>query len=325
MKYIKYILIILSIATLNITQEISAQNITAEDIREQGKFDNWIVREIEESGVIGGETRYIYNFNTGDTLKGNEPYIAPPGNVFITSNVMANVVGIYKASNQVFPEKRGDGYCARMEVIEEAVKVVGLINVRVIAQGSVITGKLQEPIRDTKSPYSKLDCGIPFTERPLGIKYDYKADVGHEKIKATTQSAKKDGGDPDYANIILLLQKRWEDEDGKIYAKRVGTAHKRIKEDVDEWVNGEILEVKYGDITQTEGYEEYMGLRSKGTEIENFAQNSKGKTVAINEIGWAEPNETPTHLILWFSASDGNAFYGGVGNKLWLDNVELVY
>lgn len=321
----KHISIYITTLILLVSPHLQGQTITREDIAEQGKFENWIVREIKESGVIGGKTKYVYNFNTGDTIKGNIPYQAPEGNVFIPTNVMANVIGIYKTSNQVFPEKRGDGYCVRMEVLEEEVKVIGMINIRVVAQGSVITGELYEPIKDTKSPYSKLDYGIPFTERPFGIKYDYKAEVGHERIRATALSARKALGEPDFADIVVFLQKRWEDEDGRIYAKRVGTAYKRIKENVPEWVNGEILEIKYGDITQSEGYEDYMGLRGEGAEIENFARNSKGKSVTINEVGWAEPDETPTHLILWFSASDGKAFYGGVGNKLWLDNVEIVY
>ena len=52
--------------------------------------------------------------------------------------------------------------------------------------------------------------------------------------------------------------------------------------------------------------------------------NSKGKDRIIQEEGWAEPGTEPTHLILHFITSCGEAFYGGLGNTLWLDNVRLI-
>lgn len=275
-------------------------------------FDNWKTLEVEESPIIGGKTKYVYRLDGDDST-------------FTTTNVTADVIGIIKTSNQVFPEQRGDGYCARMEVIEEEVKVLGMINLRVIAQGSVITGKLYEPIKDTKSPYSKMNYGVPFTEKPYGIKYDFKAEVGHEKIRSTGFSSRKELGIPDYADIVVLLQKRWEDADGNIYAKRVGTAYKRIKESVQEWINGEILPIHYGDISGNDDYQEYMGLRRKGSDLANYALNSQGKSVTIEEIGWADESEEPTHIIISFSASEGKAFHGGIGNKLWIDNVEIVH
>ncbi|MBR5610970.1 MAG: PCMD domain-containing protein [Bacteroidales bacterium] len=325
MKYIKTLIAVTQLLLSATIFDAAAQNTTAEEINRQGKFDNWIVREIKESGLIGGNTKYLYNFNTGDTIRGNIPYDAPDGNVFIPTNVMADVLGIIKGSNQVFPEERGDGFCARLEVMEEAVRVIGIINVKVIAQGTIVTGELYEPIKDTKSPYSKLDYGIPFTDKPKGIKYDYKADVGHERIRASSSSPRKALGEPDFAHLIVFLQKRWEDEDGNIYAKRVGTAYKKIKEDAPEWINGDFLEIHYGDVSGEPFFDPYIELRGEGSDLENFAKNSKGKSTAIREIGWADADETPTHLVFWFSASDGKAFHGGVGNKLWLDNVEIVY
>ena len=325
MNFSKHHLTGITILTLCCTLSLYGQGLSAEEIKRQGMFENWVVREIKESGLIGGQTKYIYNLNSTDTIRGNIPYQAPEGTLLITSNIMANIMGIVKSSNQVFPERRGDGYCARLEVLEEQVKVIGMINIRAVAQGSIISGELYEPIQDTKSPYSKLNCGVPFTDRPLGVKYDYKADVGHEKVRSTSHSSRKAPGEPDCADIFVFLQKRWEDEDGNILAKRVGTAYKRISEDVPEWINGEFLPIKYGDITADPEYRDYMGLRGKGAEIENYTLNSKGKSVTINEVGWADEDEVPTHIILWFSSSEGKAFYGGVGNKLWIDNVEIVY
>ena len=44
----------------------------------------------------------------------------------------------------------------------------------------------------------------------------------------------------------------------------------------------------------------------------------------IKEDGWADPDTEPTHMIILFLTSCGEAFYGGVGNTLWIDNVEVV-
>ena len=87
-------------------------------INEYGKFDSWSVREIEESGIIGGATKYLYEFygNPSDTLRtGKTPFSAPDGYLWRTNNVLAVVAGIVKTNNTVYPEKRDDGYCARIE------------------------------------------------------------------------------------------------------------------------------------------------------------------------------------------------------------------
>ena len=54
------------------------------------------------------------------------------------------------------------------------------------------------------------------------------------------------------------------------------------------------------------------------------AKNSKGKVVIIQEDGWAPAGTEPTHMVLHFITSCGKAFYGGVGNTLWLDNVKVI-
>ena len=48
------------------------------------------------------------------------------GSPWATSNVMARVACITKTNTSVFPEKRGDGYCARMDTRMESVKVLGI-------------------------------------------------------------------------------------------------------------------------------------------------------------------------------------------------------
>ena len=130
-------------------------------------------------------------------------------------------------------------------------------------------------------------------------------------------------GYPDYAEITFILQRRWEDADGNIHAERVATAIRRISEDIPEWIDGYELELDYGDITGKPYYEEYMGLKTD-PETAYHAINSKGKNVIIQEDGWAEPGTEPTHMMLHVISSCGKAFYGGVGNTVWIDNVKIV-
>ena len=103
------------------TAETTKASDAAANIEKWGKFDNWRVREIKESAIIGGNTKYVYEIAKGDTIKGVKPYMNPYGCVWSNSNVLAIVSGIVKCSNTVFPEKRGDGYCVRLETRIERV------------------------------------------------------------------------------------------------------------------------------------------------------------------------------------------------------------
>ena len=303
-----------------------AQDSIVRMINDGGKFDSWCVREIEESALIGGQTKYLYEFfgSPADTLKtGKQPFSAPDGYLWRTNNVLAVVAGIVKTNNTVYPEKRGDGYCARIETHIENVKALGVVNMDVTCQGALLVGSLPEPIRDTKSPMSKVFYGLPFNGRPRALQLDYKADVGNETIRGTGFSKLKPMGYPDYAQIIVILQKRWEDADGKVHALRVGTGIERITRDVPEWVNGHKVIVHYGDITAEPYFKEYMGLNND-PETAFHALNSRGENVVVSEDGWADADAEPNHMIIHFISSCGKAFYGGVGNTLWVDNVSIL-
>ena len=308
-----------------ICADLNAQDDIVRKINEYGRFDNWSVREVKESGLIGGSTKYLYEFyGNQDTLVTNkQPYVAPEGYLWRTNNVLAIVAGVVKTNNTVFPEKRGDGYCARIETHIEEVKALGVVNMDVVCQGAIMVGALPEPIKDTKSPMAKVLYGIPFKGSPKAVRFDYKADVGHEVYRGTGFSKLKPLDYPDSAEVTFVLQKRWEDEEGRIHALRVGTAIQRIYADVPEWVNGHEVEVHYGDITDEPFYEDYMGLKTD-PETAYHALNSKGKNVVVEEEGWADLGTEPNYMMLHFIASCGKAFYGGVGNTLWLDNVEIV-
>ena len=318
--------LLLSAVALCLWTVASAQVSIVQKINQFGKFDNWCQREIRESYLIGGATKYLYEFygDPTDTLRtGKTPYSSPKDYLWRTNNVLAVVAGIVKTNTTVFPEKRGEGYCARIEAHVEQVKALGIVNMDVVCQGALLVGVLPEPITDTNSPMAKVFYGIPFTGSPRAVRLDYKADVGHEVYRGTGFSKLKPMGYPDDAEITVMLQKRWEDEYGNIHALRVGTGIERISKDVPEWVNGYEVEIHYGDITKEPYYKDYMGLKVD-PEIAYHALNSKGENVIVQEDGWAPVGTEPNFMMIHFIASCGKAFYGGVGNTLWVDNVEIV-
>ena len=288
-----------------------------------GDMDNWIVREIHESGIIGGNTKWLYELGPSDTIVGNTAFRNMGGSPWATSNVMAKVAGVVKTNTSVFPEKRGDGMCARMETRYESVKVFGLVDIEVIAAGSVFLGTVHEPIKGTKNPQAMLQSGVPFSKKPKALRFDYKVKAATEKnrVRSTGFSRKSTVAGQDSLAVILLLQKRWEDEEGNVYSKRVGTMVQRYTESTPDWVNDATYPILYGNITSKPEYKPYMRIQVE----ERYTLNSKGKSVPIQEVGWAEPGEAPTHMVLQFTSSHGGAYIGSPGNTFWIDNVELIY
>ena len=288
-----------------------------------GDMDNWIVREIHESGIIGGNTKWLYELGPSDTIVGNTAFRNMGGSPWATSNVMAKVAGVVKTNTSVFPEKRGDGMCALMETRYESVKVFGLVDIEVIAAGSVFLGTVHEPIKGTKNPQAMLQSGVPFSKKPKALRFDYKVKAAPEKnrVRSTGFSRKSTVAGQDSLAVILLLQKRWEDAEGNVYSKRVGTMVQRYTESTPDWVNDATYPILYGNITSKPEYKPYMRIQVE----ERYTLNSKGKSVPIQEVGWAEPGEAPTHMVLQFTSSHGGAYIGSPGNTFWIDNVELIY
>ena len=288
-----------------------------------GDFNSWVTRHVKESGIIGGDTKTLYEVGPTQSISGNEPYTNKGGSPWGTSNVMAKVSGITKTNVSVFREKRDAGYCAKLVTHIEKVKVLGLININVLAAGSLYLGDMKEPITGTKEGPQALNWGIPFTGRPKALRYDYKVAVASspDRIRLTGFSGKSTIKGKDLAVTVLLLQKRHEDAKGNITAKRVGTLVITYDKSTQRWKNGATYEIWYGDIRSRKDYNaELMGLRST-----DYARNSHGKSVPVKETGFATAGEKPTHLVLQFSSSHGGAYIGSPGNTFWVDNVGLVY
>lgn len=291
-----------------------------------GDFENWITRHIPESKLLGGKTKTVYEIGPTQTIEGAVAYSNKGGSPWATSNVYARVMGINKASNAVVPDTHdGKGRCCRMSTILEPCKVLGMMNMEVLVSGSIFLGRMFEPITSTKSPYSKMEMGIPFTKRPKSLQYDYRVVVpaNAQKIHSSGFGKKKNLNGKDYAEVFLFLQRRWEDADGNLYANRVGTIRERFGASTTGWVNGHVADIIYGDATKSPKYKSYMGLIPEDRSY--YARNSKGKMVPVKEVGWDAPDATPTHLILMASSGSGVAYEGVVGMNLWVDNFYLRY
>lgn len=288
-------------------------------------FDTWVNRTIKESAIIGGHTKTLYEIGPDMTWDGKKPYVNVGGSLWATSNIKAKVAGVVKTNTSVYREARDGGYCAKLVTHVEGVKVLGLVNIHVLAAGSVYLGAMVEPITSSSNPMRWLNYGIPFTEKPTAVQFDYKVQLSgkSDRIRQTGFSPIKQVAGADMPNVICLLQKRWEDEDGNIYARRIGTAIQRFSKNTD-WVNGHTLEIHYGNITGESFYKSYMNLFNGGDD-QKYAKNSKGKMVPVQEVEWGTADDTPTHLCLQFASSHGGAYIGSEGTTLWVDNVKLIY
>ena len=96
-----------------------------------------------------------------------------------------------------------------------------------------------------------LNSGIPFTKKPVAIQFDYKVKMSdrEKRLRATGFSKITDVEGKDFPEVNLFLQQRWEDKDGNIYAKRVGTMVVRYYTTMDNWRNNATYSIMYGDIT----------------------------------------------------------------------------
>ena len=290
------------VAGLTITFLFIALGLNAQERVEPvpfGDFEHWKANDIKESVLIGGKTKTLYKI----------------GGSWNSSNAHARAFGVDKVSVSVTPEKRGDGYCCRMESTLESVKAVG-IDFKALATGSIYTGKLLDVVglKQSSDPNSAIDMGVPFTGRPSALILDYKALIQDAAVVyAPAKTKVKEVAGRDKGHITLILQHRWE-ENGHVYAYRVGTAVQYINQTTD-WKNDFRLPIVYGDAGKAS--KELSNNRHK-------THNSEGKMVCIEEVDFREDVQ-PTHLIIQISAGSMPPFTGCPGNTIWVDNIKLVY
>ena len=278
-----------------------------------GDMDQWVVRYITESKILGGQTKTLYTLGATDTIRENGAYIAANDNPWGCSDTYAKCFGVETAmSASVVPEPRGYGYCCRLRNV---LTKLNIGDMHAMVSGTIYTGHAIEPLglQAKNKPYTAIDFGTPFTGHPIALMLDYKAQISEvdrpEKIAGH-----------DCAVIYIYLQHRWEDkETGRVYARRVGTVYERICETIPEWRNNHQLPIRWGDISDDPDFQEYEGLN----QVDMMTRNSKGKMVRIEELGWSK--DEPTHIIMYMSSSNAGVFRACEGNTLWVDNLRWVY
>ena len=281
------------ITMLFLAATVSAQ----ERVEILSDFEQWKERQITESALIGGKTKTLYKMGRG----------------WDCSNAHAKAMGVDKVSVSVRPEKRGEGTCCRMESTLETVSAIG-INFKAFATGSIYTGKMIDVVgmKQSSDPNSAIDMGIPFSGRPSALILDYKALIQNQQaVYAPAKTHVKNVDGRDAGQITLILQHRWE-ENGHVYAYRVGTIQKKITQSTADWQNDFRLSVTYGKSS--------VAL----TNNRHKTRNSQGKMVCIEEVDY-RGDVAPTHIIIQISAGSMAPFTGCPGNIVWCDNVRLAY
>lgn len=310
---------LLSLAVMALVTATGAQALRLEKIN-YADFSQWVSRDIEESKVLGGDTKRVYAIGPTKHIKGNVAYRPEGGTPWATSNVYAKVSGIVKASNTVEPATIGGSKVAKLQTKMEHVKVLGVINMDVMVAGTIYLGRVNEPISSTSAPFSKMSMGIPYNKSPKALVYDFRIDMPsvNTRVRSTGMSRKKTISGRDQAEVYCLLQKRWEDKNGNVYAQRVGTGRERYSHSV-AWTKGHQLPIHYGDITRQPFYKPWMGLLNG--EKAYYGYNSKGKLVPVKEVGWAPVGTKPTHVLVMASTSCGEPFVGTEGITMYIDNI----
>lgn len=311
----------ISLLFICLSSLFTAQALRLEPIK-YGDMENWVTRHITESKIIGGNEKTLYEIAPTATVNGNKAYKNTGGSPWANSNAYAKVCGVVKTSTTVSPAKRGGSTVAKCEAKMEHVKALGIVNMDVMVAGSIFLGQLFEPVTSTKGAYGKMEMGIPYTKRPKALVYDYEIVMPPEntRTKSTGFSKQKTLQGRDNAEVYVLLQRRWEDENGNIYAKRVGTGRERYNKSI-PWTRQHELPIHYGDITKETFYKPWMGLLDGDKAY--YALNSKGKLVPVHEVGWDDADATPTHVLMMASSSCGEAFIGTEGLTLYIDNINF--
>lgn len=167
--------------------------------------------------------------------------------------------------------------------------VAGLVKQR-MASGSLFTGKFE---LNVSNPLTSAKFGVPFTARPSGFRVRYAYTPGSPYLNGTGTVLNK----VDSCDIYLLLENR-----NGVETARVATGWLRSGELVSELRTIDIP-LYYGQLPLA---------------APNYMLPKNGL--------YGSPLEAVTHIILVFASSaNGDSFEGGVGSRLLVYSVELLY
>ena len=288
-----------------------------------GDMELWIQRSVTDSKILGGFTHIMHEVSGGVDIGNNMPYKKAVFVPWASSNTFADV-GVVKGSSTVLKDVRGDGYCAKLVTKLEVVNVLRLFNINVIAAGTLFFGSRTEPLSSASDGIRLINRGIETKVSPESVIFDYKYHSAGERYYADGVGAPELVGGKNVGEVIVFLQKRWEDEDGNIFAKRLATAIIQLDDTNGEWINDFELPLFYGNITDKDIYNTSTYLLNDDTpeDLVHYTTNSKGEQTRIIEIGFGDKSDKPTHVFMSFSSSQTGAFIGAPGSVLWLDNVK---
>ncbi len=284
-------------------------------------LDFWYPRKVKESSLLSGKT--IELFEVGKVEPNSDSFdlklrdeMSPWG----TTNIYAKMI-LDVGNSRVLPEKHEKGYCARLETKIRKDNILGL-KLEVLIAGTLFLGEKIEPVKGLKDPIKNVSQGIPFDKKPKAVKFDYKYHIGEKRVEATYNRKEVDGEDK--AEFCVILQKRWEDEAGNVFATRIGGIRKFFTGEQSEWISNE-FPVFYGDPTHLPEYNpKTMGLIPGVAEVYVF--NSKNILVPLTEINWGKSDDIPTHMIMYFTSSyEGVQYIGSPESVFWVDNIEFIY
>jgi hypothetical protein len=324
-KYVVTVVIVFCLLSLKADNSANINSSSFIDSKGQlnySSLDFWYSRKVKESAVLSGKTIELYGVGKVDSNSDfYDMTLKDPKSPWSTTNIYSKMV-LDIGNTRVFPEKRGDEYCCRLETAIRKDNILGL-KVEVLIAGTLFLGELIEPVKGVKDPLKNVNQGIPFNKKPKAVKFDYKYNVGKKQVNAVYNVKSVEGTDK--ADFAMILQKRWEDKDGNVFATRIGGARQLFTGSVSDWINGATFPVTYGDPTHLPQYDEKtMGLIPAVSEV--YVKNSHNKMVSLVETGWGKPNDIPTHLIMYFTSSyQGVNYTGSTETKFWVDNIEFVY
>lgn len=312
---------------LSCTSTAFPQNDPFKYVDNQGQLnysslDFWFARKVKESILLSGKTIDLYGVGKVDSRSDfYNTKLKDQKSPWGTTNIYSKMV-LDLGNTRVYPEKRGSGYCCRLETAIRKDNIAGL-KVEVLIAGTLFVGELIEPVRGLKDPLKNVNQGIPFNKKPKAVKFDYKYNVGSRRVKAIYSIDPAEGNDK--AEFCLILQKRWEDENGNVFATRIGGSRQFFTGTVNQWINDATFSVSYGDITRLPEFDaKTMGLIPSVGEV--YVKNSQNKMVPLIETDWGKPEDVPTHLIFYFTSSyQGILYQGSPESVFWVDNIEFVY
>ena len=70
-----------------------------------GDMNQWVTRQVKESGIIGGKMKTLYEIAPTKTWPQNAPYTNHGGSPWGTSNVLAKVSGVTKTNLSVYRDQ----------------------------------------------------------------------------------------------------------------------------------------------------------------------------------------------------------------------------